>query len=413
MSAGQSGPGAAAVVWTEDYLDYRLGPEHPMNPLRLDLTMALAGELGVLSGVETLTPGAADDEMLLRIHTPGYLAAVKGAPEDARAGRHVGHGMGTEDNPVFERMHEASALMAGGSVAAAREIASGRTRRAVTIGGGLHHAMADSAAGFCVYNDAAIAISWLLDNGFDRIAYLDVDVHHGDGVQAAFYDDPRVLTVSLHQHPATLWPGTGWATELGAAGAEGSSVNLPLMPGTADAAWLRAFHAVVPSVVRAHRPQLIVSQCGVDTHRLDPLADLRLTVDGHRAAFQAVRALAEELTEGRWLAMGGGGYGLVRVVPRSWTHLIAAVLDRDVDPATPLPPQWYTRAVDLVGHAAVPTTMGDDGDVDYVAWDGGGVPDPHSERAHRDRLASVDAAILTTRRAVLPLHGLDPDDPRD
>lgn len=407
--------GTPAVVWTEDYLHYRLGPDHPMDPLRLDLTMALASELGVLEGVELLTPEVADDELLLRIHTPGYLAAVKGAPGQLQA---VGHGLGTEDNPVFERMHEASALMAGGSVAAAREIAEGRTRRAVTIGGGLHHAMADSAAGFCIYNDAAIAISWLLDHGVDRIAYVDVDVHHGDGVQAAFYDDPRVLTVSLHQHPATLWPGTGWARECGAAGAEGSAVNLPLMPGTADAAWLRAFHAVVPSVVRAHRPQVVVSQCGVDTHRLDPLADLRLTVDGHRAAFQAVRALADEVADGRWLALGGGGYGLVGVVPRSWTHLIAAVLDRDVDPATPVPPRWAARAAGLVGEAGVPTTMGDDGDTAWVPWDGGGGPGwgdvaSSPERAHRDRLASVDASILATRRAVLPLHGLDPDDPRD
>jgi acetoin utilization protein AcuC len=393
-----------SVVWTPDYLSYQLSPDHPLDPVRLDLTMRLSRELGVLEGVETLTPGVAPDAELLRIHTPGYLNAVKGAPGQLQA---VGHGLGSEDNPIFERMHEASALLTGGTLAAAREIAEGRTRRAVTLGGGLHHAMADSASGFCVYNDAAVAISWLLDHGFDRIAYVDVDVHHGDGVQAAFLHDPRVLTVSVHQHPATLWPSTGWAHETGTGAAAGSVVNLPLMPGTSDAAWLRAFHAVVPSVVRAFRPQLLVTQCGVDTHREDPLADLRLTVDGHRAAFAALRDLAEETAEGRWLALGGGGYGLVRVVPRSWTHLLAAVLDRDVDPGTAVPPGWTAHAHQRWPEIVLPTTMGDGGDTTHEPW-GGGVGEAGGPAA-----AKVDTAIRDVRRAVFPLLGLDPDDPRD
>ena len=160
------------------------------------------------------------------------------------------HGLGTDDNPIFEGMHEASCLVCGGSLLAAREIAEGRADRAVNIAGGLHHAMRDRASGFCVYNDCAVAISWLLDHGFDRIAYVDVDVHHGDGVQAAFYHDPRVLTISLHQHPLTLWPGTGWPAEYGEGAAAGSAVNVALPPGTADAGWLRAFHAVVPVAAR-------------------------------------------------------------------------------------------------------------------------------------------------------------------
>jgi acetoin utilization deacetylase AcuC-like enzyme len=160
-----------------------------------------------------------------------------------------------------------------GSLLAAREIAEGRADRAVNIAGGLHHAMRDHASGFCVYNDCAVAISWLLDHGFERIAYVDVDVHHGDGVQAAFYHDPRVLTISLHQHPLTLWPGTGWPGEYG----EGAAVNVVLPPGTADAGWLRAFDAVAPSLLAAFRPQVLVTQCGADTHAEDPLADLRLS----------------------------------------------------------------------------------------------------------------------------------------
>ena len=202
----------AAVVWTPQFLSYDLGDDHPLDPVRLDLTMRLATELGVLEGVEPIVPEPAPDDEIQRIHVPSFLTAVKSAPETPFG---IGHGLGTDDNPIFFGMHEASALVCGGSLAAAREIAEGRAERAVNIAGGLHHAMADRAAGFCVYNDCAVAISWLLDHGFERIAYVDVDVHHGDGVQAAFYDDPRVLTISLHQHPMTLWPGTGWSREYG------------------------------------------------------------------------------------------------------------------------------------------------------------------------------------------------------
>jgi acetoin utilization protein AcuC len=386
-----------AVVWDEALLGYDLGGSHPLNPVRLDLTIRLASELGVLDGVALLVPALAPEEELLRVHDESYLRAVREAPG---RGPNERYGLGTADNPVFERMHEASALVVGGSLAAARQIAGGAARRAVNIAGGLHHAMRASAAGFCVYNDCAVAISWLLDNGFDRIAYLDIDVHHGDGVQAAFYRDPRVLTVSLHQHPLTLWPCTGAPTELGEDDGYGTAVNVALPPGTRDAQWLRAFHAVVPSLLRAFRPQLLVTQCGVDTHAEDPLADLALSVDGHRAAYRALRELAVELTGGRWLALGGGGYQLFRVVPRAWTHLLATVLDRDVEPATPLPAGWARHTAALAGHQPLPRTMSDDGDTAFEPWSGEGSTD-------------VDAAIVATRRAVFPLHGLDPDDPRD
>ncbi|WP_447006450.1 acetoin utilization protein AcuC [Saccharothrix isguenensis] len=388
---------AAAVVWDESFLGYDLGADHPLNPVRLDLTVRLATALGVLDGVDLIRPEPAPDTEIERVHEPSYLSAVQAAP---MAGWDVGHGLGTADNPVFARMHEASALVVGGSLAAARKIASGEADRAVNIAGGLHHAMPDHAAGFCVYNDCSVAISWLLDNGFDRIAYIDTDVHHGDGVQAAFYDDPRVLTVSVHQNPLSLWPGTGRAAELGGRGAEGTSVNLALPPGTDDRAWLRAFDATVPALLRVFRPQVLVTQCGVDTHREDPLADLALTVDGHRAIYQRLRELAEETADGRWLALGGGGYELLRVVPRSWTHLLATVLDRDVDPATPLPADWVAHASTLAPNWPLPIAMTDGADTGFLPW-GGQVDTP------------VDLAILETRRALYPLHGLDPEDPRD
>lgn len=391
------GERAAAVVWDAALLGYDLGGDHPFNPIRLELTMRLARSLGVLDGVEPLAPDAAEDADLARAHDVSYVDAVRQAPS---VGWDVGHGLGTPDNPVFDRMHAATALVVGGSLMAAKAIAEGAADRAVNIAGGLHHAMRDHAAGFCVYNDCSVAISWLLDNGFDRVAYIDVDVHHGDGVQAAFYDDPRVLTVSLHQHPATLWPGTGFVNELGSGPAQGTSVNIPLPPGTKDPAWQRAFHAVVPSLLGAFQPQVLVTQCGVDTHAEDPLADLSLSVDGHRATYLALRDLADRYAGGKWLATGGGGYQLLRVVPRSWTHLLAAVLDRDIDPATRVPAEWLRTVRKVAPQAELPLSMGDGADTAFEPWDGGiGGP--------------VDTIVRDVRRAVFPLHGLDPDDPRD
>ncbi|MCQ4122250.1 acetoin utilization protein AcuC [Rhodococcus tibetensis] len=419
FSSGEDSAAVASnrvVVWSPDYLSYRWSADHPMNPTRLELTMSLARALGTLEGAELVRPDAASDADLLRIHTPGYVEAVKQAGHSNASGvlgADAPYGLGTEDNPVFPQMHEASAILAGGSLAAAQEIASGRTRRAVSIGGGMHHAMPGWASGFCVYNDVAIAISWLLDNGFDRIAYIDVDAHHGDGVQHAFAGDPRVLTVSLHQHPATLWPNTGWSSEVGEGAGEGTSINLPVLPGTVDALWLRGFHAIVPGAIAAFRPQIVISQCGVDSHREDPLADLALTVDGQRAAFLAMRDLADRYAEGRWLAVGGGGYGLVRVVPRSWTHLIAAALDREIDTGTPVPEVWREQASALAPSVDLPETMGDSGEVDYLPWDGpGGTPETGNPSVDR-ALTRIDSAVIATRRACFPLLGLDPEDPRD
>jgi acetoin utilization protein AcuC len=392
------------VVWDAALLNYDLG-DHPLDPVRVELTMALARELGVLDrpGVRLVRPVPAGDELLGLVHTADYLAAVKeaSAPEPDTARRLSQWGLQTPDNPIFPGMHEASALVVGATVAAAEAVWQGRTRRAVNVSGGLHHAMPNRASGFCVYNDPAVAIARLLELGAERIAYVDVDVHHGDGVQEVFYRDPRVLTVSLHETPLALFPGTGFAEETGGPGAEGSAVNVALPPGTADAGWLRAFHAVVPSVLRNFRPQLVFSQCGADTHRLDPLADLRLTVDGQLAAYLAIRALADELCEGRWVATGGGGYALVEAVPRAWTQLLATATGEPVDPGLPTPDAWQNLAHRRRPSRDVPATMTDGGTGNYEPWQPGGEPD------------AVDRAVTATRKAVFPLLGLDPYDPRD
>ncbi|MGD0242702.1 MAG: acetoin utilization protein AcuC [Streptosporangiaceae bacterium] len=349
---------------------------------------------GVLSrpAVTMVTPVPADQAELELVHDAAYIDAVRAAGQDGLPnGR---YGLGTTDNPVFAGMHEASALVAGATLAAARAVWRGETEHGANIAGGLHHAMRRSASGFCVYNDPAIAIKWMLAQGAQRIAYVDIDVHHGDGVQAAFYDDPRVLTISLHEHPATLFPGTGLASETGTGDGRGYAVNVPLPAGTGDAGWLRAFDAVVPPLLRAFGPQVLVSQHGCDSHRLDPLANLELSVDGQRRAQLMLHDLAHEVAGGRWVLTGGGGYELVRVVPRTWTHLLAVASGDPLDPAQPVPSAWRALAAERTGEYA-PERMTDGAQATYIPVSAGIDPG--------DR---VDASIMNTCRAVFAWHGL-------
>ncbi len=285
------------VAWDDRLTRYDFGPGHPLAPVRVELTMALARAMGVLDadGVSIAVPEPATQEQLELVHDPGYIDAVRRAEPDPS------FGLGTPDDPVFPGMHEASALVAGATLAAAAAMWSGQAAHGANVAGGLHHAMRRAASGFCVYNDPAIAIRWLLEQGAQRIAYVDIDVHHGDGVEAAFYNDPRVLTISLHEHPMTLFPGTGLPGDTGGPQADGTAVNVALPAGTGDAGWLRAFDAVVPPLLRAFRPEILVSQHGCDTHRLDPLAHLELTIDGQRAAHLR-RARARARGRGRPLA---------------------------------------------------------------------------------------------------------------
>jgi acetoin utilization protein AcuC len=260
--------------------------------------------------------------------------------------------------------------------------------------------MRDYASGFCIFNDVVLAIRTLLAEGVQKVAYVDIDVHHGDGVQAAFYDDPRVLTISLHQDPRTLFPGTGLPHEVGEGDAAGTSINVALPPGTGDAGWLRAFRAVVPGAVRVFAPQVLVTQCGCDTHHEDPLANLELTIDGQRAAIGELHALAHDAAGGKWLAFGGGGYGLVRCVPRTWTHLLAEASGQPVPPDTAIPAGWQANLRERGYRGSLPDAMGERPLPEITPWEPGGE-------------GWLDAAIGAARRAAFPLLGLDPDDPRD
>jgi acetoin utilization protein AcuC len=391
--------GAAAFVWDDCLKAYDFGPGHPLAPVRQQLTYRMINEFDLIDSSQAtlLNPvAAADVAAVLRVHSPDFVDAVRLASQDQSRADHS-KGLGTEDVPAFPGMHDASLHVAGATLAAAEAVASGSHLHAVNIAGGLHHAHRDAASGFCVYNDIAVAIAWLLEQGFSRIAYIDVDVHHGDGVQNIFWSDPRVLTVSIHETGRTLFPGTGFPEEIGGRGAEGSAVNVALPPGTADVAWLRAFEAVVPDTLDAFQPQIIVSQHGCDSHVDDPLAHLALTIDGQRRSYERIHELAHEYAEGKWLAVGGGGYEWVDVVPRAWTHLAGIVLGQPIDPDQAVPEGFTDFIKQATGHPG-PQRMSDGAVLPDVLWDGRFNPsDP------RDR------AIIATRRAVFGHLGIADD----
>ena len=381
----------AVVMWDESLLGYEFGDSHPMSPVRLELTMALARATGALDGARITEPRPATDAELALVHDSDYLEAVRRAPDVDDPT----HGLGTADNPVFADMHAASALVAGASVQAAEAVWTGAAPHAVSLAGGLHHAKRARAAGFCVYNDAAVAIGWLLAQGAERVAYVDVDAHHGDGVEEAFAADPRVLTISLHQSPLSLFPGTGFPEDVGLGVAAGNAVNVALPVGTKDAGWLRAFDGVVPVLLREFGPQVLVTQCGCDAHRRDDLADLELTVDGQHLTYRLLHDLAHELCDGRWVALGGGGYDTVDAVPRAWTGLLAVATGASLPDR--IPEEWRAFVRTRTGRDA-PRFFSDGDPASYEPWEAGeGDPD-----------SPLDRAVAATRRAVLPLHGLDP-----
>jgi acetoin utilization protein AcuC len=393
-------PSQARVVWDTAFTRYDFGPTHPMAPIRLDLTARLCDALGVFDapGVEVVGAEVASDEVLETVHDPAYVAAVKAASADPSAGDPA-YGLGTEDDPAFVGMHDASARVVTGTLESCQAVWRGEAEHAVNFCGGLHHAMPGAASGFCVYNDAAVGIRWLLANGAKRVAYVDLDVHHGDGVERVFWDDPRVLTISVHESGRALFPGTGWASDIGGPHAQGDAVNISLPPGLPDAGWLRAIHATVPALVRSFTPDVLITQHGCDTHVEDPLAHFAVSVDAQRSAADAMHRLAHEVCEGRWIALGGGGYEVVDVVPRTWTHLTAIAAHAPIKTSEVVPQEWRDHVEQVTGRPG-PRRMGDltteDGPLWWRSWEMG--YDPASE---------VDRAIMATRSAVFPLHGLD------
>ncbi len=344
------------LVYGPRSASYDFGPAHPLTPRRfgpgIDLLRAVGAEPG-------LAPEPAPDDELLWCHTPGYLDVVKRFSRQPYGSAEAGIGE-AGDNPAFAGMHEAGAMVAGGSLRAMEAILRGDVEHAFHPGGGLHHAMPDHASGFCIYDDPALAIARARRDGL-RVLYVDLDVHHGDGVQAIHSADPGVLTVSFHETGRTLFPGTGGVGELGDGVAAGTSVNVPLEPGAGEGAWLAAVESVLPEVAAAFGPDLIVSQHGADSHAWDPLAHLRVTTTAMGAAARLVDRLAHRHAGGRWLATGGGGYDAYRVVPRTWSLVWLAGAHQEVPEATPA--GWRERWSDEAaryGQAPLPVTFDDE-----------------------------------------------------
>ncbi|NMC04408.1 MAG: acetoin utilization protein AcuC [Candidatus Lokiarchaeota archaeon] len=370
-----------ALIMSDAFAQYNLGKQHPLKPERVILTWELIKGLKLHEHPNCIVmePRMATDEEIELVHSKEYINFVKRVdaaldqgplPDDLEI-EGMRYNLGPGDNPMFPKMHRGSAIVVGGTIVAMEAVHDGVVENAFQAGGGLHHAMANKAEGFCIYNDPAIAIKYILKKHAKenlRIMYIDVDAHHGDGVQAAFYDDnENVMTVSFHESGKFLFPGTGFMEERGTGKHEGLAINVPLLPYTYDDLYLDIFDDIVPKVVKAFQPDIIISQNGVDTHGTDPLAQLGLTTKGQRDIFKRIHELASKYCHGKLVALGGGGYN-VSVVPRAWTMLFAdllGVLDTLPDK---IPPEILAQLNNGRIHDNVPDAFLDAGPADDIKW---------------------------------------------
>ena len=336
------------VVHSDD-LGMRFGGDHPTDARRHRLAMALCREAGILDApglALEAAPGPMSDEELSRVFAPAFIRAVhrySDEPVLAAEPEASQWGIGG-DNNAYPQMHHDSARACAACASAALAVAEGRARRALVPAGGAHHGLANRAWGFGIYNETAIAIQTLLDNGMDRVAYIDLDVHHGNGTQWIYWEDPRVLTVSVHESGRHLFPGSGFGNETGGERAPGSAVNVALPPFSGNDAYERALDQVVLPVVVAFAPRAIVSQCGVDHHHADPLSHMLTTMPLYPELWGRLRQLADDVCGGRWVALGGGGYEPCTAPPRAWAALAAEMAGVVVE--DPIPEAWRRLAAE-------------------------------------------------------------------
>ncbi|ALS21521.1 MULTISPECIES: acetoin utilization protein AcuC [Paenibacillus] len=340
----------ALFIYDENETAYRFNDSHPFNQKRLILTVDLLRKAGALPPESVISPGKAAEAQLYHVHSREYVQAVTALsypePEQKWLQQAEKYGLATEDTPFFPGMNDITMGLVGGSIRAVDAVMTGETVHALHLGGGLHHAMPSKGSGFCVYNDAAIAIAHAKSAYGSRVLYIDTDVHHGDGVQWSFYTDPSVCTFSIHETGKYLFPGTGAVNERGADSGFGTTVNVPLEPYTEDESWMECFSEVLGKVAEQFKPDLIVSQHGCDAHAFDPLAHMHCSMEIYRAMPRFIHQLAHQYCGGRWVALGGGGYEIWRVVPRAWSllwlemseHAIIGQLEKD--PELALPSSW-------------------------------------------------------------------------
>lgn len=384
-------PDSLGIMYTESFQDYDFGPTHPLKPTRLKLTYELMKEVGLFShaGVRVIEPRRADREQLLMFHNEEYLDLV------SRMSKHGTGFLDMGDTPAFKNCYEASALAAGASLDAVDLVMSGKVSHAMNIAGGLHHAHPDRASGFCIFNDPAISIAYLKRKfGLNRILYLDVDAHHGDGVMYGFYSDPGVLDIDFHEDGRHLFPGTGFTEEIGNGQAAGLKINVPLAPFADDDTYLTVFHEIVPPAVRKYQPQILLLQCGVDSHANDLLAHLQLTTKAYAQIANEVHRLAHEVGDGRLVIFGGGGYNVANVV-RAWMIVAATIAGFRYPRVTPR--RWRELFEAIVGERA-PENLESEGEAKG-----------RGRNEHAMRSASEVLRDLKKRIPLLAQHSLNMD----
>lgn len=303
----------AAFIHSREIELYHYPPQCPFTTERAGKVRSLLASMGALAGEgrQEVAPTPAGRDRLLAFHTPAYLDALENATGGRFDPESFGMGLGTPDCPIFEGMHQYADLACGASLKAAELILSGRADVAFNPSGGYHHAFADRATGFCYLNDVVLACMALAEAG-RRVLVIDIDAHHCDAVQAAFYARCDVMTISFHESGRTLFPGTGFVEELGIGDGQGYSVNVPLPAGTYDQAFLNAFSEVASPLIGAYRPDVLVLELGMDALADDPLTHLCLTNNAHATVIRLLLECGMPM-----LVTGGGGYHVANTV-RSW-----------------------------------------------------------------------------------------------
>jgi acetoin utilization protein AcuC len=330
----------SVFVYSEDLLKYKFSSHHPFNQIRLKMTLDLLRKANAITDQDIVPPRPATDEELLLIHDQNYIEAVRLAGKgQLREETAEGYGLGTEDTPIFANMHEASSLLVGGTLTAVDQVMTGKADHALHLGGGLHHGFRGKASGFCIYNDSSVAIKYLLEKYKVRVLYVDTDAHHGDGVQWSFYDEPNVCTLSIHETGRYLFPGTGNVNERGQGKGYGYSFNVPVDAFTEDDSWLDAYSNAIMDVADFFKPDVILTQNGADSHYYDPLTHLSATMKIYREIPRLAHEIAHKYCNGRWIAVGGGGYDIWRVVPRAWS-LIWMEMTENSNCYGSLPADW-------------------------------------------------------------------------
>ncbi|MFW9833382.1 MAG: acetoin utilization protein AcuC [Candidatus Thorarchaeota archaeon] len=379
--------GKLVYPYSNALLEYEFKKDHPLKPDRLKLTYLLSKQLGLLEKVTVMEPTTASREELELFHSQEYIDAV--IDSGTNNNPHPEYGLGTADNPIFPLIHETGARYVGATLDAMRAIMKGSSN-AFCISGGLHHAHKNAASGFCIYNDIAIAINMLHQKKRYKVLYFDVDAHHGDGVQNAFYRSKEVLTISIHQTGKTLFPGTGYIYETGGAEGVGNSVNIPLLPGAGTPELIRCFEEVVVPLFESFKPDLLITQLGVDGHYMDPLANLAYTSHGYETILRKLRGMAADNCELGWLAVGGGGYHPVNVA-RLWSLFLAVILDEDIPKNIP---DEFKEICNQMGYNDIPVTMRDEEEVVQMY-----LP--------REQISlDLERAIRRVKELIFPYHGL-------